>query len=88
MVLVDVDDDTGRELGRTMQPVRGGRADVDPRVQPAGEIAHRDGRLVGVGQPARELDALGVLETVRQQPGDEEFVRLRRMPRQPQGNVS
>lgn len=58
--------------------------DVDPCAQFAGEIAHDDWRIVRVAEPAGELDAFPVLEAVGQQPGNEEFVRLRRMPRQPE----
>ena len=56
-ILVRVYRDTRRELGGPVQPRGLGRADIDPNAQGAGEVAHRNRRLVGIGQTIRETDS-------------------------------
>ena len=78
-ILVRVDHHPGRGLARLVQPGGVRSADVDPGTQGAGEVAHRQRRLVRLRQPAREGDALAVLQAVRQHPGQEIFLGLRRL---------
>jgi len=78
---VRVDGDARRGLGRLVQPRRVGRADVDPRAQPAREIAHRERRLVGLGDAPRKCEALGELQAIGQHARDEVVLGLRRMAR-------
>src|SRR5436309_741554 len=64
-VAVGVDGDASRQFAGAVQPVGVGKADFDPGGDPAGEIAHHDGRLVSIRQSGGHLDAFGVLEAVR-----------------------
>jgi len=84
VLLVHVHHNAIGGFARAVQALRRGRSDVDPRAQPAREIAHRDRRVVRIGEAAGELDAFRVLEAIGQQPGHQEFVRFGRMPRQPE----
>ena len=83
-ILVRVDDDARAGLGGLVQPRRVGRADVDPGRDPARQIADGNRRLVGIRHAARELDALGVLEQVGEQPRHQILLRLRRVARDAQ----
>jgi hypothetical protein len=64
-----------------VQPRRVGRAHVDPGAKHAGEIAHRERRLIGIGQPAGEGQAFGVLEAIGEHARDEMLFGLRGMAR-------
>src|SRR4051812_14401014 len=76
-----VDRHARRGFGGLVQPRRVGRTDIDPRAQLAGEVAHRERRLIGLVQPARERQAFGELETVGENSGDEIVLRFRGMAR-------
>src|SRR4249920_49701 len=78
-ILVGVHRDARRGLRRLVQARGIRRADLDPGLERAGEIAHLDRRLVGLRQPAREGNALGVLEAIRENAGNQIFVTLRWM---------
>jgi hypothetical protein len=62
-----------------VQPVGVGCADVDPDPKAAGEIADREGWLIGVSQPFGEGDPVDVLEAVRQDAGEEVFLGFGRV---------
>ena len=64
-----------------MQPRRIRQTDINPRLDRAGEIAHRNRRLVGVGQPRRERDPLAELAGVREYPRDQELLGFGRVAR-------
>jgi hypothetical protein len=66
-----------------VEALRVGCADVDPRAQRARQIADPDRRLVGLGKPLGELDAVRQLERIREDPRDQLLLRLGRMPRNP-----
>jgi hypothetical protein len=84
VILVDVHDNAARRLRGAMQPLDRGSADVNPRLQRACQIADGNRRIVGVGQAARERDAVGELEAIRQHPRDEKRVGFRGMAGDPQ----
>ncbi len=82
-VLVRVYRHPRRGLGRPVEALRVGCADVDPGAQRARQIADPDRRLVGLGEPPGELDAVRELERIRQDPRDQVLPRLGRMPCDP-----
>src|SRR5687767_6481603 len=63
-VLVRVHDDARRGLTGLVQASGIGGADVDPDAEGPGEVADEERRLVRLGDPLREGDALRVLEAV------------------------
>ena len=67
-----------------MQPRGVGRADVDPGQQRAGQIAHRQRRFGGLGETGGEGEPLAVLETVREDAGQQVLRRFGGLPGRPQ----
>ena len=80
-ILVRVDRDARRRLARLVQPRGVGRADVDPHLQRASEVADEHRGLVGLGDAAREGDPFGVLEAVREDARHRVLLGLRRLLR-------
>ena len=65
-----------RRLARPMQPHRVRGADINPRFQHPRQVAHRDRRLVRLGQSVRKRDPFGVLETIGEHPRQHVLRRL------------
>ena len=80
-IAVRIDCDFRRRLRRFVQSRRIRGADLDPDLEGAGQITHRNRRLIGVRDPTRKHDPFRILEAIREDARREVFRRLRRMHR-------
>src|SRR5258707_982210 len=55
-ILVRINGYARRSLARPMQPQRVRGADINPRLQPPRQVAHRDRRLLWLGQSIEALE--------------------------------
>src|ERR1035437_451991 len=80
-LLVRVHRHARRRLARLVQPRGIRRADLDPRRQRAGEVAHADGRHISLAQSLRKRNPFLVFEAVRENARREILLGLRGMAR-------
>src|SRR3569833_3888945 len=79
-ILVRVHSDPSSRLARTMEARRFRSSDVNPHLQCTRQVPYGDRRLIRLGYPVRERDALRVLETISQHPRQHALRRFGRMP--------